>query len=118
VVANEALTLAYRRKFPEVEIYGLNPGLVKTDIRGNLYSGFLKHLEPVFEALIGLLFPSAEEYVEHVWPVISAKQLPRDTVNYNSRSEALRNNPQLTEAVVEKIWNDSNELIAKALAKQ
>jgi NAD(P)-dependent dehydrogenase (short-subunit alcohol dehydrogenase family) len=117
VTANEALTVAYRKKFPDIEIYGLNPGLVKTDIRGNIYSGFLKYLEPVLEGLIGLLFPDPDEYAASVWPVISAAKLPRDVINYNARSEPLRVNPQLTDALVAKIWSDSDELIAKALKK-
>jgi len=117
VVANEALTLAYRHKFPKLEVYGLNPGLVKTDIRSNVYSGFLKYLEPVVEGIIGLLFKDADEYAEHIYPVISADKLPHDTLSFNARGEALRVNPRLTDALVEQIWIDSEYLITKALKK-
>jgi nucleoside-diphosphate-sugar epimerase len=115
IVCNEALTLAYRRKFPEIEIYGLNPGLVKTDIRSNIYSGVLKYVGPVLEALIGVLFPNADEYAAGILPIITAEKLPRDVLSYNHRGEALRVNPQLNETVVEQIWRDSDQLIEKAL---
>lgn len=39
VVANEALVVGYRARFPAVEIYGLNPGMVQTGIRSNVYTG-------------------------------------------------------------------------------
>ncbi len=118
VVANEALVLAYRRKFPELEVYGLNPGLVQTDIRSNMYAGFWRYLEPVLEGIISLVFPSADEYAQHIYPVIAAERLPRRTVSFNSQGEALRVNPKLTEEAVERIWRDSEALVARALGKQ
>ncbi|WP_254558670.1 hypothetical protein, partial [Salmonella enterica] len=61
VAGNEALVLDAAQRYPHAAFFGLNPGLVKTDIRANyLGEGSLKHR--VIEGLLGLFTPTPETY--------------------------------------------------------
>jgi len=76
VAANDALVLGYRKRRPDIPIYGLNPGLIKTGIRANVYKGN-KFLANIVETFIGWLTPSPTQYGEMVKHVIAALHYPR-----------------------------------------
>ena len=59
VVGNEALVLDAAARYPAVNAYGLNPGLIKSNIRAAVL-GDRTVLQMIMEAFIGLTFPSAE----------------------------------------------------------
>ena len=75
VVGNEVLVLETARRHPELDVFGLNPGLIKTDIRSNfLGEGSLKHR--LTETLIGWLTPSPREYAARIAPLLFARIVP------------------------------------------
>lgn len=59
VIGNESLVHAVKADFP---VFGLNPGLVKTGIRENLYGEQFAFFAPVAEFFIGLFTPTAAKY--------------------------------------------------------
>jgi len=59
VVGNECIVHAYKNK---LTIYGLNPGLIQTGIRENIFQGWLAVFKWVVEPMIGLFCISAESY--------------------------------------------------------
>jgi NAD(P)-dependent dehydrogenase (short-subunit alcohol dehydrogenase family) len=74
VAGNEAIVLDAKQRHPHVDVFGLNPGLVKTSIRSNyLGTGSLKHR--LAEGLIGLLTPTPEQYAARVVPLLVAPEL-------------------------------------------
>ncbi len=74
VAGNEALVLEGGRRWPEVRFFGLNPGLIKTNIRANfLGEGSFTHR--VAEFFIGLSMTSPERYAERILPVLFAPEL-------------------------------------------
>jgi len=56
VVANEALVTYLNTQYPELNAYGLNPGLIKTEIRNN-FLGAGSWLSMIVETLIGFFLP-------------------------------------------------------------
>jgi hypothetical protein len=65
VVCNEALVTYLANKFSHLNVYGLNPGLIHTEIRDNyLIKG--SWLSSFVEGAIKLLCQSAERYSENV----------------------------------------------------
>lgn len=57
VAGNEILVLTGARRYPQLNLFGLNPGLIKTNIRDNfLGKGSLK--SRIMETAIGLLTPT------------------------------------------------------------
>ena len=74
VAGNEMLVLDAAKRYPRTGYFGLNPGFIKSDIRGNLFgAGSLRHR--VMEGALGLLFPSADAYAARLTPVLHSPDL-------------------------------------------
>lgn len=78
VIGNEALVLDSAARFPKINFYGMNPGLMKSNIRSNTLGEGSLGLK-ITEILIGALFPSVEQYSERILPLI----LSHDIENYS-----------------------------------
>jgi hypothetical protein len=78
VVGNEALVVDWSSKSNGILYYGLNPGLIQTGIRDNVYSGTIgKVLKPIVEGMIGLLTTSAKTYGTNMVSVLFAPNLDK-----------------------------------------
>jgi hypothetical protein len=61
VAGSEMLVLDAAKRYPHATFSGLNPGLIKPNIRNNFFGeGALK--PRIMESLFGLFTPSAEDY--------------------------------------------------------
>lgn len=74
VAGNEALVRESAERYPGFDTFGLNPGFVKTDIRGNLFGGktWLFHL---VERLGGLVSKDPDAYAARLLPLFAAPEL-------------------------------------------
>jgi NAD(P)-dependent dehydrogenase (short-subunit alcohol dehydrogenase family) len=88
VAGNEALVIDGASRYPGVNFYGLNPGLVKSDIRSHfLGAGSFRHR--FVEGLIGILFGGPDEYAEHIAPLIVSPEIEQFSgAMFNKRGEA------------------------------
>lgn len=114
VVANEALVADIGDKNPSINVYGLNPGLIQTDIRVNaLGKGVLYSL---VETGIGLFCKSAEKYAESVLiPLLITPDIESQSkLLFESNGTLLKSNPFLTVENQAKVINSSDELLSKA----
>jgi NAD(P)-dependent dehydrogenase (short-subunit alcohol dehydrogenase family) len=76
IVGNEALVADWSSKENGILYYGLNPGLIRTGIRDNVYSGTIGSiLKPIVEGMIGLLVMSAKTYGTKIVPLLFALNL-------------------------------------------
>ncbi|MBN2318968.1 MAG: SDR family NAD(P)-dependent oxidoreductase [Acidobacteria bacterium] len=69
VIGNEALVLDGAVRYPKVNFYGLNPGIIKSGI----ITGILGERSLIFrlqQILVGALFQSADEYAERILPLL------------------------------------------------
>lgn len=98
VAGNEALVLDLVGR--GVRAYGLNPGLVKTNIRGNyLGDGSLKHR--LAELVIGWFTPSPERYAGTVVPLMFAPGLDAfNGVFFNQKGAAIERSDGMDDARV------------------
>ncbi len=95
VAGNEMLVLDAAKRYPHAAFFGLNPGLIKTNIRDNfLGEGSLK--SRLVESLIGLLTPSAETYAEKLTPLLVSKDLEAHSgTMFDRKGLAVLPSPQL-----------------------
>jgi NAD(P)-dependent dehydrogenase (short-subunit alcohol dehydrogenase family) len=70
VAGNEALVLHSARRYPDINFYGLNPGLIKTNIRSNLSGGQESIRHRITEGIIGILTMSADTYAGRIVPLL------------------------------------------------
>ena len=115
VAGNEALVLDAVKRYPHATFIGLNPGLVKTNIRDNfLGKGSLK--SRVMEALIGWLNPTPEAYAERIAPLLVSPDLESHSgVLLNQKGEPIEPTPELTDAAHRgRLLAESEALVARA----
>jgi NAD(P)-dependent dehydrogenase (short-subunit alcohol dehydrogenase family) len=115
VAGNEMLVLDSVHRYPHLEVFGLNPGLIKTNIRDNyLGTGSLK--SRILEGIIGLVTMSAERYGEKLTPALFAPELNgRSGAMFNQKGLAILSTPALTKARVESFLEASEALVKRAL---
>lgn len=117
VAGNEMLVLDAKDRYPRVGVYGLNPGLVRTNIRANLLGeGSLKHR--VAEFFIGLFTPSPEDYAAKVLPAMFAPELAgRSGALLGAKGQAILPTEGMTADHVATFLRASATLVDGALAR-
>ncbi|HYE71970.1 MAG TPA: SDR family NAD(P)-dependent oxidoreductase, partial [Blastocatellia bacterium] len=91
VVLNEALSYELARRHPDLRVYGLNPGLIKTAIRDNVHGGDSSFLGRSIETLIGLFNPNVEQYVERslLALVLAPNLQEKSGISFSRKGEVL-----------------------------
>lgn len=117
VAGNEALVLHAAKLYPRLGVYGLNPGLIKTDIRANALGGRDSLKFKVVEWLIGLVMISAEKYAARLAPVLLAPELEEHTaVHLNQKGIAIKPSEVMTESHVASFMTAADAVLARALS--
>lgn len=116
VIGNEALVLDSAVRYPHVNFYGLNPGIIKTNIRSTvLGEGSFRH--KAIEWLIGVLSQSAEEYCEKIAPLLVSPEIEDYSgAMFNRHGDPIHASRSLTQgAELKKIIEASERLISRVL---
>ncbi|QQX90310.1 SDR family NAD(P)-dependent oxidoreductase [Gluconobacter sphaericus] len=113
VAGNEALVVNSAHRYPDLGVFGLNPGLIKSSIRSNLMGAdSLKHR--IMEWLIGKLAPSADDYAARILPLLVSPDLDqRSGVFFNRKAQAILPSEGMNEAYAKRYIAASAVLIAK-----
>jgi hypothetical protein len=74
LAGNEMLVLDAAKRYPNASFFGLNPGLIRTNIRSNLLGADTLRYR-FLEWMIGLMTPSAEIYAERLTPLLVSPDL-------------------------------------------
>ena len=115
VAGNEMLVLDGARRHGNATFFGLNPGLIRTNIRDNfLGPGSLK--SRVAESLIGLFTPTPDAYAERLVPLLVSPDLETHTgAMFDQKGRAVLPTPALGDrAHVEAFLAASEKLVARA----
>ncbi len=114
VAGNEALVLDAVSRHPHVDVFGLNPGLVKTGIRANYFGdGSIAHRATEF--LIGLFTPTADTYADRLVPLLFAPELDgRSGAMFNQKANAILASAVLTPDRVASLIQESEALLRVA----
>jgi len=117
VAGNEALVLDSAERYPGVDFFGLNPGLVKTNIRANfLGDGSIKHR--VVEFLIGVFSMTAEKYAQRTFPLLVSPDLEgRSPAMFNQKGLAIEASAVMTSDYVKRFIRASESLIDRATSR-
>ncbi len=115
VAGNEMLVLDSVTRYPNIAFFGLNPGLIKTNIRDNfLGKGSLK--SRVGEWLISLFTPTAEEYAHRITPLLVSRDIEAHSgAMFDQKAFAILPTPALADrAHVAAFLAASEALVARA----
>ena len=114
VAGNEALVLDGKQRYPRVHFFGLNPGMIKTNIRTNyMGSGFAHWL---VEFVIGVLRQSPQAYAERIVPVLFAPELERESgVMFGAKGDPILPTDGLEGLRTQELIRKSESLVASVL---
>ncbi len=98
VAGNELLVLDAAKRYPNATFFGLNPGLIKTNIRDNFFGkDTLK--SRFMEWMIGLMTPSADTYAERLTPLLVSPDLEAHSgAMFDRKGFAILPSPKLMDA--------------------
>lgn len=97
-------------------MYGLNPGLLRTDLRAHRLGGITSWTVRVVETLIGLFTPSAETYAARNVPVLVAPELEAETgFHFNQQGRPLHPSAPMTAERVEAFTRATEALLARVI---
>jgi NAD(P)-dependent dehydrogenase (short-subunit alcohol dehydrogenase family) len=116
VAGNEMLVLDAAKRYPNVNVFGLNPGLLKTEIRNNfLGEGTLR--SRVVEWMIGMVNPSVETYAERLTPLLVSPDLEAHSgAMFDQKGNAILPSPKLTDAAYVTAFIAASEALVAARA--
>ncbi|MFK0167134.1 SDR family NAD(P)-dependent oxidoreductase [Rhizobium sp. NPDC090279] len=116
VAGNEALVLDVARRFPQIDVFGLNPGFVKTGIRANLFGS--KLLLKIAEGLTSFMTIAPEVYAERMTPLLVSPDIDgRSGAMLNNRAQPILPSENLRDpSYVQAVIRASNDLVAKTIA--
>ncbi|GAV29228.1 hypothetical protein PMKS-002710 [Pichia membranifaciens] len=110
VAGNEAIVTHYSGN-KNFSIYGLNPGLVKTNIRDN-YLGENSWTSRVLEFFIGWIYKSPEQYAEIITPLLTDPTLDAASGTfYNDKAKKIPASKGLTKKYADNYIRKSRELL-------
>ena len=108
------LVLDSMTRYPNAHFYGLNPGIIKTNIRDNLL-GKGSFISRFVESFISLITITPEYYAERLVPILVGAEL--DTQNgsmFDPKGKVIKVSKGLTEEHISTYMSAANALIAKA----
>ncbi|KAH3674657.1 hypothetical protein WICMUC_003203 [Wickerhamomyces mucosus] len=110
VAGNEALVSVARERYSNVKFFGVNPGLVKTDIRKNLTGeGFFSRL---FESAIGWFTPTPEQFAKGLVPTLISPELEDlNVIHLDAKGKPKAGSQGLTQDYARQYVEKSEELI-------
>ncbi|UVJ39502.1 hypothetical protein [Arthrobacter sp. CJ23] len=113
VAGNEALVRDSAQRYPEINFYGLNPGLHKTNIRSNM-AGANRFRYGAMEWVIGVLTPSVESYAEHIVPLLVSPGIESHSGSmFDQKARAIMPSSGMTPDHAKSIIDSSEKLIAR-----
>ncbi|WP_426442843.1 SDR family NAD(P)-dependent oxidoreductase [Bradyrhizobium genosp. P] len=96
VAGNEVLVLDFARRFPGIDVFGLNPGFVKTNIRANLLGS--KKLLAAIEWFFLFMALEPDIYAKRLTPLLVSPDLTGHSgAMFNNKAEAIMPSTRSTE---------------------
>jgi NAD(P)-dependent dehydrogenase (short-subunit alcohol dehydrogenase family) len=114
VAGNEMLVLNAAKRYPNATFFGLNPGLIKTNIRSNLIGADTLRFR-LIEWMIGLFTPSPETYAKRITPLLISPDIESHSgAMFNPKGLAIMPSPKLTDSHVKAFLAASEALVSRA----
>ena len=115
VVVNEALVLDSAVRYPTLNFYGMNPGIISSNIMAGILGEGTFRLK-VQQTIMGLLFQGAEEYAGKVLPLLVSPDIEHHSgAMFNRHGDPIHANPSLLQKpYLQRVVEESEKLAKKA----
>ncbi|MDQ3239399.1 MAG: SDR family NAD(P)-dependent oxidoreductase [bacterium] len=113
VAGNEILVLDSAKRYSNATFFGMNPGLIKTNIRSNFF-GANSFKFRMIEAIIGIVMPSTQAYVQQILPLLISPDIEEHSgTMFDKKGVAIFPSEGLTESYINKFITASEALITQ-----
>nr|BFE60814.1 SDR family NAD(P)-dependent oxidoreductase [Dactylosporangium thailandense] len=113
VAGNEMLVLDAANRYPHLRVFGLNPGFVKSGIRGNML-GEGSWRQKLLEGTVGLITASADTYAARITPLLVTPDLRGDSgLMFDNKGRVIYPTPGLTDQHIRGFTKASADLVAR-----
>ena len=110
VAGNEALVLDLADRYKGVKFYGLNPGLIKSNIRSNLFGNGI--FQSLTETIVGWFNQSADDYAKKIVPLFVSPDIEKHSgAMFNNQGEAIFPSQGFTKSYAKDFIAKSEELL-------
>lgn len=110
VAGNEALVIDLAERYKGVNFYGLNPGIIKTNIRSNYLGTGL--FSKVTETIVGWFTQTPDEYARKIVPLLVAPEIESHNGSmFNNKGYAISVSKGFTQDYARKYISASEELL-------
>ena len=116
VLFNEALVYELAKRHPNLHVFGLNPGLIRTGIRDNVHGGESTFFGKILETIIGWTNIDVDSYAEKTLiPLMVTPKLDGKTaLSFSQKGVEVRPGPWVSaEGNTQKVWEASEALVKK-----
>jgi len=114
VAGNEALVFDAAKRYPNIDLFGLNPGFVQTDIRDEIFFKRGGILNRIGYWLTSFLTSTPEDYAQRVLPLFIAPELSGQSGKYfDKKANAILPSKWVNDANCEKLIRASEALISR-----
>lgn len=119
VIGNDALVLGLEKRHPDVNVYGLNPGVIKTEIISDFLRTTVGEGMVIFQQMvIGAICPSATDYAGGaLLQLLATPHIENLTGGFfNQGGEQIKPSGWLLEAPRNKdqLWGEAEKLLGRA----
>jgi hypothetical protein len=119
VAGNEALVLYGARQYPDINFYGLNPGLIKSNIRSNMSGGQDSIRHRVTEGIISILTIRADTYAGRIAPLLFSTDIESASgAFFNQKAMAILPSEIMTPSYVDEYNGSFRQVIDACLTKR
>lgn len=113
VAGNEALVVDSAARYPSLDVFGMNPGFVATNIRSNMY-GDGKAMRSVMEGTAKLFAPSPDQYAARVVPALVSPTLQEKSgLMIGNKGQAILRSADATPEHAAQIISQSLDLLRR-----
>jgi hypothetical protein len=120
VVANDALVMGVAKmQANAVNIYGLNPGVIKTDLMFDFLGGKGSLVSQIQQLVIGWICPSVDDYAPTVVELLVSQHIENNCgASFNQYGEHIKSSAWLLAEPdnYKRIWIEAEKLQRRALA--
>jgi hypothetical protein len=117
VVGNETLVLDCAQRYPHLDTFGLNPGLISTQIRAGWLGDVKGFKFRLVESMIGFFNQSADAYARRMIPLLGSPDLEgKSGAMFNNKAIPIHKSKRMSDSYVEAVMEKSEALVERALA--
>jgi len=114
VVGNEALVLDSAERYPSFNVYGLNPGVMTSNIMSGVLGESTLALK-LQQTVVGLLFQSPEQYAEKMLPLLVSPDIEGHSgAMFGRHGDPIHSNPSLLQRpYLKRVVEESEKLASR-----